>query len=125
MRHTHNKTKTKRQGKSKTCKQFCKDVIIPERERVQIEFDKKNNTKVKYRPIKMLRKMKKIELANTIETMYLKNCNEIYCQKSCNGNKQKWVKSFTKKRKDTLIQQGALSGCRDLQKEFPKVYKNV
>ena len=34
-----------------------------------------------------------------------------------------WNK-FTKKRKENLIQQGAISGCRDLIKEFPKYYKN-
>jgi hypothetical protein len=57
--------------------------------------------------------------------MFLKSCDDIYCQKKCKGNKSKskWLKSFSKKRKDNLIQQGATSGCRDLKKEYPE-YKD-
>ena len=55
----------------------------------------------------------------------VKGCNDIYCRKSCKNSKNKWLKSFTKKRKETLIQQGAISGCRDLIKEFPEYYKNI
>ncbi len=110
--------------KNKTCKKFCKDVFLPEKERVEIEFSKKHNKKNKYQTIKVLRKKNKKSLANLIETAYLKSCNDIYCQKSCKRSK-KWVKSFTKKRKEKLIQQGAISGCRDLIKEFPEYYKNI
>lgn len=115
-------------SKNKTCKKFCKNVFLPERERVEIEFSK-NFTKNIYKPIKVLRKTNK-NLANILETAYLNSCDDIYCQKSCKDSKgskvykNKWLKSFTKKRKDKLIQQGAISGCRDLMKEFPEDYKN-
>jgi len=45
--------------------------------------------------------------------------------KTCKNSKNKWLKSFTKKRREKLIQQGAISGCRDLIKEFPTYYKNI
>ena len=113
-------------SKNKTCKKFCKKVFLPERERVEIEFSKKINKKFKYKPIKLLRKTnKKSSLANLLETSFLKNCDDIYCQKDCKGSKNKWLKSFTKERKEKLIQQGAISGCRDLIKEFPEDYKNI
>ena len=112
--------------KNKTCKNFCKKVFLPERERVEIEFSKKLNSKIfNYTPIKVLRKINKKELANVLETTYLKGCNDTYCQKSCKNSKNKWLKSFTKKRKEKLIQQGAISGCRDLTKELPGYYKNI
>jgi hypothetical protein len=110
--------------KNKTCKKFCKKVFLPERERVEIVFSNKYNKKNKYKPIKVLRKTNK-SLAKLLESAYLKNCNDTYCQKSCKNSKNKWLKSFTKKRKETLIQQGAISGCRDLIKEFPEYYKNI
>jgi len=112
--------------KNKTCKKFCKEVFLTERERVEIEFSKKLNKKFKYKPIKLLRKTnKKSSLANLLENVFLKDCDDIYCQKDCKGSKNKWLKSFTKKRKENLIQQGAISGCRDLIKEFPEDYKNI
>ena len=92
-------------SKNKTCKKFCKKVFLPERERVD--------------------KMKYIIPTKMIKDLYLKSCNDIYCQKKCQSIKSKWLKSFTKKRKDKLIQQGAISGCRDLIKEFPEDYKNI
>ena len=110
--------------KNKTCKNFCKEIFLPERERVEIEFSNKYIKKNKYQPIKVLRKTNK-SLAKVIENMYLKGCNDTYCQKRCKNSKNKWLKSFTKKRKETLIQQGAISGCRDLIKEFPEYYKNI
>jgi len=70
-------------------------------------------------------KMKYHHPTKLIKDMYLKGCNDIYCQKKCPGSKNKWLKSFTKKRKETLIKKGAISGCRDLQKEFPEYYKNI
>jgi len=109
--------------KNKTCKKFCKNIFLPERERVEIEFSNKYNKKNKYQPIKVLRKTNK-SLAKLLENIYLKGCNDIYCQKSCKNSKNKWLKSFTKKRKENLIQQGAISGCRDLIKEIPEYYKN-
>ena len=122
------KTKSARKimnPKNKTCKKFCKKIFLPERERVEIEFSNKyNNNKNKYQPIKVLQKTNK-SLAKLLENVYLKGCNDIYCQKSCKNSKNKWLKSFTKKRKEKLIQQGAISGCRDLIKEFPKYYKNI
>ena len=99
-------------SKNKTCKKFCKKVFLPERERVEMEFAKRN-------------KMKYITPTKMIKDLYLKSCNDIYCQKKCQSIKRKWLKSFTKKRKDKLIQQGAISGCRDLHKEFPDYYKNI
>ena len=120
-----NKSATKMMNsKNKTCKKFCKKVFLPERERVEIVFSNKYNKKNKYKPIKVLRKTNK-SLAKLLESAYLKNCNDTYCQKSCKNSKNKWLKSFTKKRKETLIQQGAISGCRDLIKEFPEYYKNI
>jgi hypothetical protein len=112
--------------KNKTCKTFCKEVFLPERERVEIEFSKNLNKKYQYTPIKLLRKANKnSSLANLLENAFLKNCDDIYCQNDCKGTKNKWLKSFTKKRKENLIQQGAISGCRDLIKEFPDYYKNI
>ena len=112
--------------KNKTCKKFCKDVFLPERERVETEFSKKSKRKFKYTPIKVIRKKnKKSSLANLLEYAFLKNCDDIYCQKKCKGSKNKWLKSFTKKRKENLMNQGATSGCRDVIKEFPKYYKNI
>jgi len=120
------KTKSARKimnPKNKTCKKFCKKIFLPERERVEIEFSNKYNKKNKYQPIKVLRKTNK-SLAKLLENMYVKGCNDIYCQKSCKNSKNKWLNSFTKKRKENLIQQGAISGCRDLIKDFPEYYKN-
>jgi len=123
-------TKTMK-SKIKTCKKFCREVFLPEREKVEIQFSKK------YQPIQVLRKTNRKAFANTLETMYLKGCHDIYCQKTCKNSKKNknntnnknskktWLKSFTKKRKENLIQQGAISGCRDLIKEFPEYYKNV
>ena len=112
--------------KNKTCKKFCKEVFLPEREKVEIEFSKKLDKKFKYKTIKRLRKTnKKSSLANLLENSFLKDCDDIYCQKKCKGSKNKWLKSFTKKRKEILIKQGATSGCRDLIKEFPEYYKNI
>jgi predicted ribonuclease toxin of YeeF-YezG toxin-antitoxin module len=118
-----NSTRKITNPKNKTCKKFCKDGFLPERERVEIEFSNKYNKKNKYHPIKVLRKTNK-SLAKLLESSYLKNCNDMYCQTKCKNSKNKWLKSFTKKRKETLIQQGAISGCRDLIKEFPEYYKN-
>ena len=102
--------------KNKTCKKFCKKVFLPERERVEIEFSKKYR-KFKYKPIQLLRKTnKKSSVANLLENAFLKDGKD---------GKNKWLKSFTKKRKENLIQQGAISGCRDLIKEFPENYKNI
>jgi hypothetical protein len=114
----------KRKFNNKTCKKFCDTIFLPEKERVEIEFSKGNNIKYKYTPIKKLSNTNKT-LAKTIKKLYLKACNDIYCQKDCKGTKSKWLKSFTKKRKDTLIQKGATSGCRDLLKEYPEYYKNI
>jgi hypothetical protein len=38
------KVKYKPKYAKKTCKNFCKKVFLPERERVEIEFSKKLNT---------------------------------------------------------------------------------
>jgi len=105
----------------KTCKNFCEKVFLPERERVEIQASK--NSKVKYIPLNVLRKTNK-SLARRLKKMYIKTCDDIYCQKKCTG-KPRWNKSFTKKRKIQLIKQGAKSGCRDLVKEFPEYYKNI
>jgi hypothetical protein len=121
------KVKSKSKSKNKTCKKFCKEVFLPERERVELEFSKKKyNKKFRYKPIKLLRKTNKnSSLANLLENAFLKDCDNIYCQNHCKGSKNKWSKSFTKKRREHLIQQGAKSGCRDLIKEFPEDYKNI
>ena len=112
--------------KNKTCKKFCKEVFLPERERVELEVSKKFNKKFRYKSIELLRKTnKKSSLANLLENVFLKACDDIYCQKDCKGSKNKWLKSFTKKRRESLIKQGAISGCRDLIKEFPEDYKNI
>ena len=100
-------------------------MFLPERERVEMEFSKRYR-KFKYKPIKLLRKTnKKSSLANLLESAFLKGCDDIYCQKDCKGSTNKWMKSFTKKRKEKLINQGATSGCRDLITEFPEYYKTV
>ena len=117
--------KTKKTKKTKsnnmTCKKFCRKVFIPEKERVEKKFSKY------YEPIAVLRKKKDKfdnEFADILEDEYLKSCNDVYCQKKCK-NKEKWVKSFTQKRKEKLEKQGAISGCRDLIKEFPDYYENI
>ncbi len=99
-------------SKNKKCKNFCKKVFIPEKERVEMKITKKN-------------KMKYIKPSKFVKEIYLKGCNDIYCMEKCDGRKGKWLRTFSKKRKDKLIQQGAISGCRDLHKEFPEYYKNI
>ena len=106
-----NRTQRK-QRKNKTCKNFCEKVFLPERERVEMDFSKRN-------------KRKYIKSSKFVKEMFLNGCNDIYCQQKCKSSKSKWLKSFTKKRKDKLIQQGAISGCRDLHKEFPEYYQNI
>jgi len=117
------------QNKNKTCKRFCEKVFLPERERVEEEFSKKSNKpnmfkNYKYIPIKVLKKTNK-SLAKLLKNAFMKNCDDIYCQKTCKSSKKKWLKSFTKKRRERLTEQGAVSGCRDLTKEFPEYYKNI
>jgi len=119
----------KNKNKNKTCKRFCEKVFLPERERVEEEFSKKSNKpnmfkNYKYIPIKVLRKTNK-SLAKLLKNSFMKTCDDIYCQKTCKANKKKWLKSFTKKRRERLTEQGAVSGCRDLTKEFPEYYKNI
>ena len=76
-----------------------------------------------YQPIQVQRKTNK-SLAKYLEKRFIEGCDDIYCQKSCKTSKNKWLTSFTKKRKENLIQQGAISGCRDLIKELPETYAN-
>jgi hypothetical protein len=64
-------------------------------------------------------------LAKLLKNAFMINCDDIYCQKTCKSSKKKWLKSFTKKRRERLTEQGAASGCRDLTKEFPEYYKNI
>ena len=111
--------------KNKTCKKFCKKVFLPEREKVDLEFSIEYNKKAKhkYQPIQVQRKTNK-SLAKYLEKRFIEGCDDIYCQKSCKTSKNKWLTSFTKKRKENLIQQGAISGCRDLIKELPETYAN-
>ncbi len=99
--------------KNKTCKKFCKNVFLPIREEIEMEYAKKNKI-TKY-----------LGATKSVKKMYLQSCHDIYCQPKCKGINRKWLKSFTKKRKDKLIQQGAISGCRNLHKEFPEYYKNI
>ena len=112
--------------KNKTCKKFCKKVFLPEREKVDLEFSIEYNKKAKhkYQPIQVQRKTNK-PFAKYLEKSFIEGCNDIYCQKSCKTTKNKWLKSFTKKRKEKLMKQGAISGCIDAIKEFPKYYKNI
>jgi hypothetical protein len=112
------KTKRIKKPQNKTCKKFCKKVFLPERERVEKKFSKFYDT------IEVLRKKKDNVLADILENMYLKSCDDIYCQKKCK-NKKSWVKSFNDKRKTKLMKQGAISGCRDLIEEYPNYYKNI
>jgi len=94
-------------------------VFIPEKERVEIELSKK--TKIPYTPIKMLNRTNKA-FSKTLKNLYMRLCDNIYCQKKCNG--KKWLNPYTKKRKNSLIKKGAISGCRNLMKEFPE-YKEL
>ncbi len=110
--------------KSKTCKHFCQKVNLAERERIELEFAKKK--KIKYVPIEQLRKTgkkKDKELAILLKKIYMNSCNTIFCQNKCKG--KQWLNTYSKKRKDRLIEQGAISGCRDLKKEFPEYYRNT
>ena len=106
-----------------TCKNFCNKVFIPDKEKVEIAFSKKHKLKLKYVPINKLPKEKK-SLKKLLKTVYLEGCKRIYCQKKCDTkiSTKQWLKSYTKKRKERLIKQGATSGCRDLMKEFPGYY---
>ena len=111
--------------KIKRVKIFAKKFFLPERERVEMKASIKLNSKTyKYKPIHQLRKTNK-SLATLLKRSFLKTCDDIYCQKKCKGSQNKWLKSFTKKRKEKLIQQGAISGCRDVIQEFPEYYKNI
>jgi len=91
---------------------FCKKVFLPEKERL-FEEDKKKNPKLKNHSTKRV-------FSEFVENFLLKGCEEIYCRPRC-----KWLKSYTEKRKKRLKAQGAISGCRDLMKEYPKTYKNL
>jgi hypothetical protein len=102
-----------------TCKNFCNKVFLPDKERVEIKFAKKH--KVNYVPINKLPKEKK-SLKRLLKKVYLATCKKVYCQKKCDNGTNQWLKSYTKKRKERLIKQGATSGCRDLMKEFPGYY---
>lgn len=117
------KNPTKKNMKNKTCKNFCRKVYLPERERVEKKFSKY------YEPIEVMRNKDdefEKKTADILEDMYLKSCDEIYCQKKCKiKNKKKWVESISKERKEKLEKQGAISGCRDLIKEYPDYYKNI
>ncbi len=101
---------------NKTCKKFCTKVFLPVREEVEVEYVKRNNLKIR-EPSESVKKF--------VKKAYLQVCNDIYCQPKCKTRKNTWLKSFTKARKEKLIQQGAISGCRDLIKEFPDYYKNI
>ena len=109
-----------------SCSQFCNKVFIPDKEKVEIAFSKKHKLKLKYVPINKLPKEKK-SLKKLLKTVYLEGCKRIYCQKKCDTKNKldetkQWLKSYTKKRKERLMKQGATSGCRDLIKEFPGYY---
>jgi len=93
-------------------------VFLPDKERVEIKFAKKH--KLNYVPINKLPKEKK-SFGKVVKKIYIATCKKVYCQKKCD-NKKEWLKSYTKKRKERLIKQGATSGCRDLMKEFPGYY---
>ena len=69
--------------KNKTCNIFCEKVFLPERERVEIQASK--NSKVKYIPLNALRKTNK-SLARRLKKMYIKTCDDIYCQKNARTN---------------------------------------
>jgi hypothetical protein len=115
------KRKQREFNKNKTCKNFCRKVFLPEKERVEQKFSKY------YEPIEVMRNKDdefEKETADILEKAYLDSCNDIYCQKKCK-NKQKWVKSISKERKKRLEKQGAMSGCRDLIQEFPDYYENI
>lgn len=101
---------------NKTCKKFCTKVFLPIREEVEMEYVKRNKLK-NIEPSEFVKKF--------VKKAYLQVCNDIYCQPKCKTTKNTWLKSFTKARKEKLIQQGAISGCRDLMKEFPEYYKNI
>jgi hypothetical protein len=106
-------------------KKFCKDVFLPEKERVEMKASKY------YEPIEVLRKKNddfERETADILENGYLESCYQIYCDKECKNSPEKiktWLKSFSKERKQKLIDQGAISGCRDLIKEYPDYYENI
>ena len=106
-------------------KNFCKDVFLPEKERVEMKASKY------YEPIEVLRKKNddfERETADILEKGYLESCYQIYCDKECKnspGKTKTWLKSFSKERKQKLIDQGAISGCRDLIKEHPDSYENI
>ncbi len=112
-KHPTANRKSPNKSKDKTCKRFCTKVYLPERERVEMEFSDRNK-RAYITPSKLVKKL------------YLEGCHGIYCQQpKCPGNKKRWLKSFSKKRKTRLMDQGAISGCRDLHKEFPEDYKNI
>lgn len=124
-RKTHkNKTnRKKRSHPTHICKtKYCKKVFLPEREKVEKEFSSD------YKTIEELRKNGDefdTRIADIIEDGYLRTCHDIYCQNKCKmKGKNTWAKSFTKKRKNRLMKQGATSGCRDLMREFPNYYKD-
>jgi hypothetical protein len=98
-------------AQTKKCrKQFCETVFLPKRDKMEGDY---------------LKKLKKTNPSHykSIKNLYLKNCSDIFCQPKCK-DKSKWLKSFSKKRIDALMKQGAMSGCRDLPKEF-KEYRNM
>lgn len=121
-----NKTSEPITPENENCKKkFCKDVFLPEKERVEMKASKY------YEPIEVLRKKNddfERETADILEKGYLESCYQIYCDKECKnspGKTKTWLKSFSPERKKKLIDQGAISGCRDLIKEHPDYYENI
>ena len=107
MRTNKNKNKTLK------CKQFCKKIFLPEKERAEIKYAKKKG--IEYIPLAKEEK----EMAKVLKNWYLASCDGIYCQKKCNPEKKQWAKTISQKRKQRLISKGALSGCIDVIKEYP------
>jgi len=96
---------------SKECNAYCVKQFLPERNRVEREWAKK--TGVKYsRP------------SSDIVNAYVTTCESIYCRKKQCADPQKplWAPTIKEKRKMELIAKGAVSGCRDLVKEFGAAY---
>jgi hypothetical protein len=108
----------------KKCEKFCKTTFLKERERVESVVAKENG--VRYVPVARLEKQNK-PLAKTLKGAYVSSCKQIYCNKGCAAGKGRkdFVASIEKDkpRKERRLQkQGAVSGCRDLAREFPKYY---
>jgi hypothetical protein len=107
------KREKERESKGSKCDQYCSNVFLPERERVEVLFTRKAGLP----PYVPVDKMSNKVLGSMMKDAYIKTCNGIYCSPKCG-----FVETIDSSRRKNLTRRGALSACRDLVREFPGYY---